>query len=207
MIESSEWRCNSSSEPNPSCSIAARFAYTRLFCGSRIVIASPRVSNSAANSGPRPLRIRSPSAGAPGKSASGDYLFWRVDQLEPLRYSRQIKQALNLRGPLDDAQFAARLGDTLVGADDDAQPGRVHELEPAEVEHQLIGIRAPDLVQLLLELRARCEVEFARHPDDRYAALDPHVYPKVILHAEPSLLTTEALCKRNCPNAQQSFAS
>src|ERR1700722_17457869 len=143
MIEWSPFFCTSSTVSKPRCRRAARFAYTSVSLRSRIVIASPSVSSSSANSGPNPLRMRSPSGTTLASSAPVEKLFGRVDQPQTLGYTREVEQPLDLLGASDEGQHPPVLGQPLVSIHDDAQPSRVHEFEFAQVKHQQLGLRGP----------------------------------------------------------------
>ena len=78
--------------------------------------------------------------------------------------------------------------------DEHAEPGRVHELELAEIDDQQLDIGRGAPLQLALQLRAGSEVQLAAYTDHEcpVAVLDLHA--EVALHGAASLLGSAGRC-------------
>ena len=114
---------------------------------------------------------------------AAEQLFGRVDETEPLGDAGEVQQTLNLLRALDQPDLASLAGQALMGADEDAQARRVHEIELPEVNHHQLRARAGQLIELSLELRARREIELSADGDYGRPAVLSDLYPKLILHA------------------------
>ena len=87
----------------------------------------------------------------------------RVDEREPLAHPRHVEHAHHRLRPRDEGEAAAGALGLERRHDDRAQAGRVHELDPAEIEHDRALRRAGEL---LLERGGAGEVELAGERDD-----------------------------------------
>ena len=90
-----------------------------------------------------------------------------VDEVQPLAHARDLEHPVHGLGALDQREPAARLARPHVGEHDQAQAARVHELEPAHVEHDgaELGLGG-EAVELVLEQGGAREVELAGGRDD-----------------------------------------
>ncbi len=119
----------------------------------------------------------------PGTSHSVEDLFRCVSECNLLSDAGQVKQALDLLGAPDEAQGASVVGQTLMGFDDDAQTGRVHELQPAQIKHQELCPGTRNALEFCRQGRAGGQVELPADHDDRRPAFAPYLYVKNALHA------------------------
>ena len=92
--------------------------------------------------------------------------------MDNLRRSFEVTTATS--GATDQHEPPARLAGAGVGADQDPKAGRVHELEPAQVEHEHRRTVGLDPLQLILEPAGGRDVELSaqRHLNGAVALLD-----------------------------------
>ena len=78
-----------------------------------------------------------------------------------------------VRGGAEHERAPLRL-EPLLGLHEQADPGRVDELDAREVEHERVGIRLREIRECSTERTGRAELELTADDDDRFpvAALD-----------------------------------
>jgi hypothetical protein len=120
-----------------------------------------------------------------------EQLFRRGDEPQALGHACEVEQSLDLRRAPDEAQLAAFPGQALVGAHDDRQAGRVHELQPAKVEDDELGVGHRHLGELGLQTGAGGEIEFTANLDQLRRSRPANDHLKINLHAR-----SERTCSR-----------
>jgi len=127
-----------------------------------------------------PCARRSPIDDRLTGSATIEQLLERLRDRKTLLKAGQRKQALHLRGTLDNRELATSHDRLLVGGDQDAQSGRIDELEVAQVHHQPLVIR--NLANGPFKVTTRRHVELSTQFQDPNLAFIPRLYLEVSLH-------------------------
>jgi hypothetical protein len=89
---------------------------------------------------------------------------------------------------VDQSQAAAVFLGALVCSDQHAEPGRIHELEAAQVNYDELCVRLRHTLELLLECGAGREIELAADADDGGGIGVAHLYPEMTLHGGARVL-------------------
>jgi hypothetical protein len=115
-------------------------------------------------------------------SASVEQLLGGVCERQPLGYAGQREKPLHLLGSVDQAQAPTLLLSPLMGPDQHAEAGGVHELKLSEIDNHDLGPRLGDPLELLLEGWARCQVKLAADADHGRVLDAANLYPEMTLH-------------------------
>src|SRR3954469_7016085 len=94
-----------------------------------------------------------------------------LHELEVRNHPGQLEEPVDARVAGHDRQPVAVAAGPEAPAGEEREPGRVHELQPAQVDDQLAGARVQGVPQAPLEQRSAGEVELPGGADvDRVAA-------------------------------------
>lgn len=80
-----------------------------------------------------------------------------------------------LRAAAHEHHASARFLSVVVGPHKHAEAGRVHECKLAQVKHQQFGLGGRDSRELLVEQRARGEIELSSDGQDHRSGIVLHV--------------------------------